>query len=369
MPFTNFCNRLVVREPVGCPTPNLRSSRSVAPRFPSDPPDRACARPLEPNLPRRCWLAIAGITNLGEQHGWRRSCPCDPLHHQLGGLVIPGHDPCWRCRPPRTRWVDHKRLLSCLSPNPLTRAARQDQDPFHNRRTNVACFPSPKRLPSTGPAQPPRTLARADRSGRHWYPGLATEGPASNMRSRPETPLARPTNHPAVRRRPRATCCLPTSPNWAIHEHTEMMNQTSPPWVRQPKLPRRRVTMALASHRQPSFLRPGVCFRSVRSQPPPRRPRAAMDLPQPGRPGHLLSPTRAHPDLERRGRRPCGYGLEMNRTSQPGFTAPLRATHPVGPPCPPPREKETNSAAPEVPSTPGSSASRPKRSPLHSRQR
>lgn len=69
MPFTNVCNRLVFREPVGCPTPKLRSLRSFDRRFPSTPPGHACARPFRANLSRRRWLAIAGVPSPGEQHG------------------------------------------------------------------------------------------------------------------------------------------------------------------------------------------------------------------------------------------------------------------------------------------------------------
>jgi hypothetical protein len=88
------------------------------------------------------------------------------------------------------------------------------------------------------------------------------------------------------------------------------------------------------------------------TQPPPRRPLTAVDLPQPDRPGHLLSPTRAALDLEWIEDNDRAVTASKTRTSQPELPAPkngslTRAASPAS------SRKSTRSAAPEVPSTPG----------------
>jgi hypothetical protein len=64
----------------------------------------------------------------------------------------------------------------------------------------------------------PSLALRACLSGRHWCPGFATEGPASDMSSRALS-RARPECLPPIRRSPRAACRLPTSTAETIHEH------------------------------------------------------------------------------------------------------------------------------------------------------
>jgi hypothetical protein len=77
------------------------------------------------------------------------------------------------------------------------RTPRQDQDPFRVRRANAVHCLSPGRLPPPSPVQPaPHLRTRRDLPGRHWYPGFATEGPASDTLSRPVKPFARPNDLP-----------------------------------------------------------------------------------------------------------------------------------------------------------------------------
>ena len=77
-----------------------------------------------------------------------------------------------------------------------------------------------------------------------------------------------------------------------------------------------------------------------------------MDLPQPGRPEHLLSRTSTQRSLEKsHAARPCGYGLNylnyFARCAALACDPPCRAASRASP------RRETRSAAPEVPSTEG----------------
>jgi hypothetical protein len=85
-------------------------------------------------------------------------------------------------------------------------------------------------------------------------------------------------------------------------------------------------------------------------RPPPRRPLALVDLPQPDRPEHLLSRVRVEPSLEEQ---PSSTALRCGpryRTNPPGAPR-LRSAHLVGPLPALPRERRERAAAPEVPST------------------
>jgi len=112
---------------------------------------------------------------------------------------------------------------------------------------------------------------------------------------------------------------------------------------------RQRAAPALASRDQPRFLRPGVARACWPVQPPPRRPLALVDLPQPDRLGHLLSRIRA------------GFGLKAqpspttvrNRSlsNEPaGRASPKRNPPGRAVSCASSR-KGPPSTAPEVPST------------------
>lgn len=110
------------------------------------------------------------------------------------------------------------------------RAPRQDQDPFRVRRANAVHLPSPGRLPPPSPVQPaPHLRTRRNLPGRHWYPGFATEGPASDTLSRPVKPFARPNDLPAIHRSRRATCRPSTS---ATERSTSTPNNDPNPTAR-----------------------------------------------------------------------------------------------------------------------------------------
>lgn len=85
-------------------------------------------------------------------------------------------------------------------------------------------------------------------------------------------------------------------------------------------------------------------------RPPPRRPLALVDLPQPDRPEHLLSRTRIERCLEKRRSSTALRCGPRYRTDPPGAPR-LRSAHLVGPPPVLPRERRARAAAPEVPST------------------
>jgi hypothetical protein len=85
-------------------------------------------------------------------------------------------------------------------------------------------------------------------------------------------------------------------------------------------------------------------------RPPPRRPLAALDLPQPDRPGHLLSRVRVDPRLEELRSSTALRSGPRYRTNPPGAPR-LRSAHLIGPLPAFPRERRVRAAAPEVPST------------------
>jgi hypothetical protein len=96
------------------------------------------------------------------------------------------------------------------------------------------------------------------------------------------------------------------------------------------------VAAPLAEPHQPRCLRLGVALAFRPFRPPPRRPLAAQDLPQPNCLGHPLSQPRALVHLKASTlRRPCGYGL--SRTESPSKSR-RSATCLVGPP--PARSRE-----------------------------
>jgi len=125
-------------------------------------------------------------------------------------------------------------------------------------------------------------------------------------------------------------------------------------WLLQRKVPRARhrpvrpSAASVASHRSPNhgspFGSPPTELSQVRGhlaliprRPPPRRPLAAVDLPQPDRPGHPLSQNRVRSVVEFDPcGRPCGVGLFRTIPPEPlafAFSS-------VGPPCMPSRERQ-----------------------------
>lgn len=123
-----------------------------------------------------------------------RATTCFGILHLHRPDELTSNAPCRACR---------------LTPE---RAPRQDQDPFRVRRVNAVHFPSPGHLPPPSPVQPaPHLRTRRDFPSRHWYPGFATEGPASDTLSRPVNRSLDPTTFPAIRRSRQATCRPSTS--------------------------------------------------------------------------------------------------------------------------------------------------------------
>jgi hypothetical protein len=78
-----------------------------------------------------------------------------------------------------------------------------------------------------------------------------------------------------------------------------------------------RATAPLAEHHRLDVLRPGVTWLRQPRRPPPRRPLAGADLPQPDQSKHPLSQARVEPRLEEsEARRSCG--MDLVRTDSPG---------------------------------------------------
>jgi hypothetical protein len=108
------------------------------------------------------------------------------------------------------------------------------------------------------------------------------------------------------------------------------------------------VAAPLAGPHQPRCLRPGVALAFRPFRPPPRRPLAAQDLPQPDCLGHPLSQPRAVACLKARltpaavRLRPLSNGIAQQ--ASPKRDLPCRAAS-----CALPR-KSSHSAAPRVPS-------------------
>jgi hypothetical protein len=111
----------------------------------------------------------------------------------------------------------------------------------------------------------------------------------------------------------------------------------------------RQAVTPLAGLLRPSFFRLGVSLAFQPFRPPPRRPLAAVDLPQPDQPGHLLSRTRVELRLKVQRTpttvrlRPLSNGYAQQ--ASPKLNLPCRAAS-----CMLSR-KNTPSAAPEVPSS------------------
>jgi len=135
-------------------------------------------------------------------------------------------------------------------------------------------------------------------------------------------------------------------------------NGASPEHASVPSDPRRRPRQAVVTSGDGipfgtpsaglSQARGRLAFRPRR--PPPRRPLAAVDLPQPDRPEHPLSRFRVALRLEEQR---CSTVLRCGpryRTKPPGMPR-LRSAHLVGPLSVLPRERRARRAAPEVPST------------------
>jgi hypothetical protein len=109
-----------------------------------------------------------------------------------------------RFRPARARWPDSQTPhVATHGLYPASRARPREPGPASPQPNQRMRLRKPE-APSTSKSHRRRPGLRpnGDRMGRHWYPGLAAKGPASDMRSRPNPRGARPKRLPAVRRGP-----------------------------------------------------------------------------------------------------------------------------------------------------------------------
>lgn len=182
-----------------------------------DPPRASVwvgAQPSARGHPRRRWLAISGVPSLesAAQLVLRRPAATGPPPPK-GRAVSRAAVRVGFVVPPRTRWSDSQ------TPHVATRSLRSASR-AHPREPGPAS-PHPNQrvrlfepeAPSTSKSHRRRPSSRPndDRMGRHWYPGFAASGPASDTRSRPNPRSARPSCLPTIRRGLKATCRLPAS--------------------------------------------------------------------------------------------------------------------------------------------------------------
>jgi hypothetical protein len=212
--------------------------------------------------------------------------------------VSRARSPCRRCRP-NTGPVSQLAGTSCRS-LALPSASRVR----HQRaRAASTCRPprrdTPCRLeaPSTDRSRepPPALTHRASPADRHRCSDVSVASPASDMRSRPAPPSARPKPLAGSRRSVWATCRLPTS--------AAECSPSTPTGC--PGLGHDDSGEPLPTKWRDPLRDPPAGFPQVRGllgisppRPPPRRPLVAMDLPQPDWPGHPLSRLRARHRLK-----------------------------------------------------------------------
>jgi hypothetical protein len=213
-PLANLCNRLVFTSTLEVtPFPSIGLSPSCPPR------PLSCFRlggspALSPSHPRRRWLAIAGITSLGSATQlvprWPAATSPSPLR---GRAVSRAEARVGVVGPARARWSGSQTPhVATRSPCPASRAVPREPEPASPHPNQRMRLVEPE-APSTDKSHRRRPSSRpnSNRVGRHWYPGFATVGPASDMLSRSHPRSARPNCLPAVRRGPWATCRLPAS--------------------------------------------------------------------------------------------------------------------------------------------------------------
>jgi hypothetical protein len=129
---------------------------------------------------------------------------------------------------------------------------------------------------------------------RHWYPGFATVGPASDMRSRPATPNARPKRRAGYSPEPLGHMPPVDFCNRVSPEHT--YGPPKPRRLMQRQATARRVRTSLTERSPPSFLRPGVAsaFRLLDPHHDDRSPQWIYpNLISPDTPCHKLVPAPA----------------------------------------------------------------------------
>jgi len=167
------------------------------------------SRPSSATLNCHCWLSSLGSA---AQLVLRRPAATEPSPPK-GRAVSRAAIRAGFVVPTRTRWsgsqTPHVATRSLRSASRAHPREPEPASPHPNQRERLF---EPK-APSTSKSHRRRPSSRPndDRMGRHWYPGFAASGPASDMRSRSNPRSARPSCLPTIRRGPKATCRLPAS--------------------------------------------------------------------------------------------------------------------------------------------------------------
>jgi hypothetical protein len=350
VPLANLCNRLVVTSTPGVtPSPSLGLS-------PSCPPRLSSRFSLGGSPAIRPWSSSATL----DCHCWRLQpwvghavgaapagcCPTITLCRDARCPTLGSSGRCRPCSRPMIRLAD----APCRCPQPVpgipSRAARararvpasqpkdadlQAQGAFHQQVPPSTPGLAPERRPH-GPPLVPRLCHRGP-SFRHAF----TPPPRGTLDPRASRLFAgAPGPHAACQLLqwsvPRAHQRAARSPASAVASHVPP-GDAAPCGAPSAGLPQVRGRLAFPPRR-----------------PPLRRPLAAVDLPQPDRPEHLLSRVRVAPRLEElHGSTALRCGPRF-RTNPPGAPR-SRSAHLVGPLPAPPRERKARTAAPEVPST------------------
>jgi len=215
MPLANLCNRLVVTSTLGVtPSPSI----GLSPFRPPRPSSRLRPGGV-PSLRPEAFLGSAGwpllaSPALGRPRSWCCAGQLLPAHHPSQGCAVSrAAARAGLVNPTRARWSGSQApRVATRSLCPASRAPPREPgpaSPHPNQRMQIV---EPE-APSTNRSHRRRPSLRpnGDRVGRHWCPGFATGGPASDMLSRSNPRSARPKCFPAIRRGPEATCRLPAS--------------------------------------------------------------------------------------------------------------------------------------------------------------
>jgi hypothetical protein len=184
-------------------------------------------------------------------------------------------------------------------------------------------------------------------SGRHQYPSFATEGLASDTRSRTLL-LARPKSLPGYS--PESFGLVPPIDFYSCQTHDHTLDLPKPRHVIDGKPSRDRVTVSLARSHQPGFFRSGVALRSAFATPTATTARCGGFTPT----SIVWTPYVVSQCQTTLGRWCCpatarnrSLANQLTRDATLSRRLPFRAASPAS------SRKVTGSAAPRVPSTAG----------------
>jgi len=200
---------------------------------------------------------------------------------------------CWTENEPSEATTD---ALCRAVPRPwFPKYASRSQDSLHSQATKPSRFRYPERLPPMSPTGlTPRLHAELNLRAATGTLALPPRAQLPTWVHARLLSRARLRHLPALRRGAWATCRPPTS---AIVRSTSTPSTLPDPRRQsQQRAATRLGNATLAGDTSRAF--PGQGLSNSRQQPPSRRPLAATDLPQPDRPGHLLSQARARLLLE-----------------------------------------------------------------------